>query len=193
MFQGLSLSTMLFDTTFNTSFDCIEVLKQEYGYTFPCVDLTKLVTGYADDIALFTETAVANQFIIVDVECWLNWTQTMKAKPRKCCATAMTNGKPCDPKLTINGLAVAWIKDNLFKFLGKQLLANVSDTAARKKVEKTVLDGVTKIDALPLTGVQKMWIFEAVVMSHLSWDFMVHDTWCMRDVQPHCYYVQVTT
>ena len=69
-----------------------------------------------------------------------------------------------------------WIKDKPFKFLGKQTLANASDTAARKKMEQTINDGVAKIDALPLTGVQKMWIFDAVLMSKLSWDFMVHDT-----------------
>ena len=69
VFQGCTLSTMLFDTTFNTLFDSIEVFKEEYGYTFSSVDLIKLVTGYADDIALVTETAVANQFIIAHVEC----------------------------------------------------------------------------------------------------------------------------
>ena len=88
----------------------------------------------------------------------------------------MTRGKPCDPQLSINGLPMAWIKDKPFKFLGKQTLANASDTAARKKMEQTINDGVAKIDALPLTGVQKMWIFDAVLMSKLSWDFMVHDT-----------------
>ena len=69
-----------------------------------------------------------------------------------------------------------WIKDKPFKFLGKQTLANASDTAARKKMEQTINDGVAKIDALPLTGVQKMWIFDAVLMSKPSWDFMVHNT-----------------
>ena len=98
--------------------------RKEYTY--------KLATRHhADDIGLFTETAVANQFIIAHVECWLNWTKTMKAKPRKCCATAMTNGKPCDPKLSIDGLPMAWIKDKPFKFLGRQQMVNTSDAAAR--------------------------------------------------------------
>ena len=32
-----------------------------------------------------------------------------------------------------------------------------------------------KIDTLPLLGVHKIWIFDAVLMSKISWDFMIHD------------------
>ena len=156
---------MLFGTAFNTLFDSIEGLRDKYGYTFSSIDLTKLVTGYADDIGLITETAVANQLIIAHIECWLNWTKTMKAKPRKCWATAMTNGKPCDPKLSIDGAPMACTKEKPFKFLGRQQMASTSDAAACKRVGRMVTDGVAKIDALALTGVQKMWIFEAVLMS----------------------------
>ena len=34
---------------------------------------------------------------------------------------------------------------------------------------------VTKIDEAPLTGSQKMWIFDKVLMSKISWDFLIHD------------------
>ena len=34
---------------------------------------------------------------------------------------------------------------------------------------------VTKIDETPLTGSQKMWIFDKVLMSKISWDFLIHD------------------
>ncbi len=32
-----------------------------------------------------------------------------------------------------------------------------------------------KIDEAPLTGSQKMWIFDKVLMSKISWDFLIHD------------------
>ena len=38
-FQGCTLSTMLFDTTFNTVFDCIQDLREECGYKFTEVDI----------------------------------------------------------------------------------------------------------------------------------------------------------
>ena len=34
---------------------------------------------------------------------------------------------------------------------------------------------VAKIDEAPLTGSQKMWIFDKVLMSKISWDFLIHD------------------
>ena len=34
---------------------------------------------------------------------------------------------------------------------------------------------VTKIDEARLTGSQKMWTFDKVLMSKISWDFLIHD------------------
>ena len=121
VFQGCTLSTMLFDMAFNTIFDCILDMKEECGYKFTevtieddwsrtekpyqkttpgkTVKLTKkekeaidmkrktlkvgkIVTGYADDVAAITEWPSQNQKVINAMERWLNWSETMKAKPR---------------------------------------------------------------------------------------------------------------
>ena len=34
---------------------------------------------------------------------------------------------------------------------------------------------VQKLDKLLLTGSQKMWIFDTVLMSRISWDLLIHD------------------
>ena len=59
--------------------------------------------------------------------------------------------------------------------MGKQIINTGGDSAARKKVEKAVHDAVDKIDAQLLTGSQKMWIFDVVLMSQISWDLLIHD------------------
>ena len=68
----------------------------------------------------------------------------------------MANGRPVDPKLTINGSQIGFIDKETFKFLGKLLSADVSDTAAREKVFKVVEASMVKFDSLPLTSSQKI-------------------------------------
>ena len=68
-----------------------------------------------------------------------------------------------------------YIGSNPFKFLGRQLRSSVSEDAAKAKVLKAVEDCTRKIDVLPLLGAHKIWIFDAVLMSMISWDLMIHD------------------
>ena len=70
-FQGCTLSTMLFDTAFNTVFDSIIGFTEEVGYKFLAADVTLLVSGYADDIGIFTEWNHQNQFILDKIDEWL--------------------------------------------------------------------------------------------------------------------------
>ena len=120
----------------------------------------KIVTGYADDVAAITEWPSQNQKVINAMEEWLDWSETMKAKPRKCLATAMEGGKGKDPHLTIGGASMKWIADKPFKFLGKQICTDGSDKAARKLLLQKFEKYVAKIDEAPLTGSQKIWIFD---------------------------------
>ena len=99
----------------------------------------------------------------------------MAAKVRKCLATAMEEGQGKDPLLTIAGTFMKWIANSPFKFLGKQVCTDGSDEAARKLLMQKFEEYVAKIDEAPLTGSQKMWIFDKVLMSKISWDFLIHD------------------
>ena len=51
----------------------------------------------------------------------------------------------------------------------------MSEDAAKAKVLKAVEDCTSKIDVLPLLGAHKIWIFDAVLMSMISWDLMIQD------------------
>ena len=137
--------------------------------------MKKIVTGYADDVAAMAEWSSQNQKVINAMEKWLEWSETMAAKPRKCLATAMEEGQGKDALLTIAGTFMKWIANSPFKFLGKQVCTDGSDKAARKLLIQKFEVYVTKIDETPLTGSQKMWIFDKVLMSKISWDFLIHD------------------
>ena len=175
VFQGCTLSTMLFDTAFNTMFDSIIGYEEDMGYQFTSADVTLLVSGYADDIGIFTEWNHQNQFILDKVDEWLKWSGSMAAKPRKCRSTAMHHGRPFDPGLKIAGQAMLYIGSKPFKFLGRQLRSCTSEDAAKAKLLKAVEECTRKIDVLPLLGAHKIWIFDAVLMSMISWDLMIHD------------------
>ena len=90
VFQGCTLSTMLFDTAFNTVFQRVSRLLQSHGYKYSDAEVIKVVLGYADDIANVTHLRGHNQEVIQVIEEWLEWSQTMKAKPRKCKAAGET-------------------------------------------------------------------------------------------------------
>ena len=87
----------------------------------------------------------------------------------------MIGGKLLDLKLMIGGSLMGYIDKAAFTFLGKQITANVSDKAARDKVQEELESAVEKIDKLLLTGSQKMWIFDNVLMSQVSQDLLIHD------------------
>ena len=119
VFQGCTLSTMLFNTAFNSVFDRISALNEEYGYKFSPDEkgtLIKLITGYADDIGIITEWNSQNQRVLDLIQEWLEWTESMTAKPKKCLATSLAEGRPIDPELTINGHFIARIANAPFKF-----------------------------------------------------------------------------
>ena len=115
-----------------------------------------------------TSLASHNQTVVNVIQEWLEWSQTMKAKPNKCKSTAMSGGKPMDPKLTIGGSLMGYTHKIALKFLGKQIAANVSAKAPRNKVQEELGSAVEKIHKLLLTGSQKMWIFDTVLMSRVS-------------------------
>ena len=57
--------------------------------------------------------------------------KTHESKAKQCKATSLNAGKPQDPKLSIVGQLMQWIEKDTVKVLGKQLLANASDSVAR--------------------------------------------------------------
>ena len=165
-----------------------------------------LTTGYADDLgigtgATQTGSAVANnQRVTNSLNVWLKWSRTMKAKPKKCICMGLEKGKPVDPGLTIKAgdqshpmariSDVAYdgkSKDPWFKFLGRYLIEELSEKKAKALLVEIVSKAGVLIEAKPLKGAQKVWIWDSFVMAKISWLLLIHDippTFVETELQP---------
>ena len=102
-----------------------------------------LVRGYADNIGLLTGTRCGrdayrdDEWVLKRLQAW--WTQSMKAKPKKCISSGLTHGEPFDPKLKVRFSGGEWypkfMGDNHFKFLSKGLVKDISDSYANLLVK----------------------------------------------------------
>ena len=190
VFQGCTVSTILFNVAFNTVFDHLAVLEGSCAYQFRNQTEKKrllrvFLTGYADDLGLVTgrhgdENAFANnELVLRKLQEWLDWTTSMKAKPKKCIATGLSNGIPIDPQLRVWESEGKWypkyLSEESFKFLGKGLLADLSSRVAKENIQHQFIEYAKLIDSTLLTGVEKMWIWNNFAMDKVAWSFLIHD------------------
>lgn len=195
VFQGCTVSTVLFNAGFNTSFQHLGTLETNCGYQFrherEGKTLRLLQTGYADDLALVTGTrggvnAFENNDIVLNrLQDWLVWiraggTKGLAAKPKKCIAAGFRSGEVVDPELKVWESEGKYYPRCLkpgeaFKFLGKGLMANLSNSWHKEGLKKKFEDYSTLIDGTLLTGIQKAWIWEHFAMAKFAWDFLISD------------------
>ena len=83
LFQGCVLSTILFDCVFQLLLDFLEPL-ENVGYVVKLAGVRRLTRAYADDLSLTSVDTASNQAGLNRTVHWLEWTVTMRAKPRKC-------------------------------------------------------------------------------------------------------------
>jgi hypothetical protein len=202
VFQGCTVSTILFNAAFNTVFEHLSVIEDDCAYQFrnqkPGKPILQVfVTGYADDLGIVTgrhgENGAFhnNEKALKRLQEWLAWTRSMKAKPKKCIASGLLNGKPVDPELKVWESQGTWypkfLEDEVFKFLGKGLVADASSTQSKEMILATFEKYAKLIDGTFLTGVEKMWIWEHFAMTKMSWSFLIHDfppSFVEKELQP---------
>jgi len=183
VFQGCTLSTILFDIVFNLLFEFLKSCPvapfalKEFG-----ISVRELL--YADDITFVTGgnyPARDNQRLITHACDWLAWSGTMKFKPPKCrCLALHFAHKPhryvqYDPQLQIDDHMLVPLGDEPFKMLGRKLYADLSEVYLQKTVEADLGKWMAAIDATPLAGAKKAWLYEHCVLARLTWPFIVYD------------------
>ena len=158
--------------------------------------------AYTDDLALTTRTKKDNQLVLDRTDMWLEWTKTMKAKPKKCVSTAFRQFKPgmkpkdgCipltdhvfspyDPCLTIYGKPIRHIIDTNcddefkkihFKFLGRWVSVYANELDVQTHVKNIFVNLMKIVDDDLTNGLMKLWIYQFGVLSNLAWPFLVHD------------------
>ena len=114
----------------------------------------------------------------------------MKAKPSKCKHLAMKLFGPrpgkykphtdasysaFDAKLSINDQAIEFIGDHLFKFLGRKISSDLSESEQIRGVTASFKEYLDAVDNQPINGFMKLWLYQNYVLAFLAWPFTVYD------------------
>ena len=165
--------------------------------------ITAFSKAYADDLCLVTAKVKGQQLALDKTNEWLNWTQTMAAKPKKCVSLAFRQfrkGAPSkqgfvavqdtvysayDPKLTITGQPVNFIlqhkegvsdfKNSHFKFLGRWIHGLLDEEAVKQKFKSQFFEDLETVGNAPINGFMKIWIYQHFVLGMASWALFIHD------------------
>ena len=65
--------------------------------------------------------------------------------------------------------------DDHFKFLGKGLVKDMSDSYAKMLVKQKFNSYTALMNGTLLSGIEKLWLWDNVAMIQVSWDFFIHD------------------
>ena len=180
VFQGCTLSTILFDIVFNLLYEFLKTCDvQPFVLKELTVTLRELL--YADDLTFVTGGHYAardNQRLIDRAGTWLGWTGTMRFKPAKCRSLALHyrgTYQPYDPRLKVGDHYLEPIGEENFKMLGRKIYASLSERAVQDSVMEDVRTWLRKIDGCHLGGAKKAWLYEHSVLAQLTWPFTVYD------------------
>jgi hypothetical protein len=204
LFQGCVLSTILFDCVFQLLLDMLAPINHT-GYSFKKSEVTLLHRAYADDLALSTSNPVSMQKACDTTDVFLEWSQTMKAKPTKCVTVGFrqfdkrtdsgkytrvgnTRYAPYNPNVRISGKEMLFLLDltkpddvtmtllrDHFKFLGRWIGISLDEKKVKIFVKSCFLKDVALVEKSKVNGLMKLWLYQFYILSHLSWPFLVHD------------------
>ena len=106
-----------------------------------------------------------NEKVLQRLQEWSEWSKAggakgLVVKPKKCIAAGFRNGEPVDPKLKVWESEGVYYPQCLepgeaFKFLGKSLLAALSNNWHKEAMEGKFNEYAKLIDGTLLTGIQK--------------------------------------
>lgn len=200
-FQGCVISAILFDCVFNLLLDFLAPM-ESLGYQFKIARVVTMDQAYADDLTITTTKPKDSQMVLDKTDTWLEWTDTMKAKPSKCVSLAYRQFKPgstsskgyipltdtiyapYDPRLTIRGEPVKFIFDHTqkdyfksthFKFLGRWISGYINEQNVQEFIKKKFLDLMSTVDKCMVSGINKLWIYQFGVLGRLAWAFLIQD------------------
>ena len=197
LFQGCVLSTILFDCVFNLLLDFLAPLESEHAVKVED-GITTFLKAYADDLTLATDTPKGHQIVLNKANTWLDWTKTMRAKPKKCVCMAFrqfrdqappskyskvsdTIYSAYDPQLTIAGQRMRFILENTsfkgshFKFLGRWIHPKLSETATKTHFLNKFQELMGIVENTPIDGFMKLWIYQHFLLGMLSWPLLIQD------------------
>ena len=201
LFQGCVLSTILFDCVFQLLLDFLKP-HESAGYKFKHAEVQRMSRAYADDLAFSAQTPAALQTAVHTTDKFLEWTVTMKAKPRKCIAVGFrqfdhrtdsgqytkhhsTKWSAFDPIVYIADKKMRFIVDptmpsdellyDHFKFLGRWASVDLTDHKVRTHIMNKFVEDVKLVQRSKFNGLMKLWIYQHYLLARLSWPFLIND------------------
>ena len=195
--QGCTIAPTLFTIVFQL---CVTYVEDNgfdpYAFSHDNFDVTSqfgfvqlLQQAYADAHTLITRSIEGAQRSLDLVSLWLEWTSCMRAKPRKCKSLGLSRTNVSfrdadadektfsafNPHLTISGCAIVFLANDPFKCLGRVLFSDLSDSNQRSLLLQQITNDMTKVDAIPLKGIAKTWIYNNYVMAFITWPFIIYE------------------
>jgi hypothetical protein len=195
--QGCTAAAMIFIIAFQLLLDIHEWLMKDVksGYTIPDTTIHLSKPSYADDVALIERNPVRLQQSCNAFQQALDWSKTMKLKPTKCFSFAYKQFRKgtkkrrfepyenktysaFDPKIKVNGedsQFMAKLDKHMFKHLGRLFQLSQKDNWIRDKVAGKLEAWLEVVNKCMLTGSQKVWITNNLVISKVLWEMMIQN------------------
>uniref|UniRef100_A0A1B6G7S5 Reverse transcriptase domain-containing protein n=2 Tax=Cuerna arida TaxID=1464854 RepID=A0A1B6G7S5_9HEMI len=178
LFQGCCLSPVLFKLVFSLLERKLLSSKAK-GYKFKSNKETPPVLTFVDDTTLVSSKVKVVKNLLHQMENFCLWTNCLQMKPAKCYTLALarikSKFKEYDPCLTVHGEKVQIVQEGApFKFLGRHLDFKGRD-AGVDSWKALFLSFLIKVENLHIMGPKKAWIYQHVLLSHLTWAFLLYD------------------
>ena len=151
--------------------------------------ISVLQQAFVDDHTLVNASPKGAQYNLDKLQFVLDWTKCLVLKPPKCRSLSMGDtrwklgeekGKsygPFDPKLKLKGEIIKCLGSEgaeFFKFLGRCIWPDLNTKHAFKMVEDQFVNDMEKVNSTKLKGAAKVWIYQFMVLSRLTWPFLVY-------------------
>ena len=141
-----------------------------------------LQQAFVDDHKLLNCATTGAQFNL-DLLCTiLDWTKCFRLKPSGCYCFALGDRRAhggssygvFDPLLKIGNEIVNFLGDDLHKLLGRLISSDASDKGAYAATVEFFTSALDTVDAAPLSGPSKAWIYQFYILAVLSWPFLIY-------------------
>ena len=194
---GCTAAPAVFNISFQLLLDAHDhLMRAHQGYSMTGIPVSFTRSAYADDVQLISTTAKVAQVSTNAFRLACNWSGLV-LKISKCCTAAwrqFPKKKPLDrlgfiplqdrvysfynPLITIGDQAVPCIIDDpvpLFKYLGRKVQFDFRLDKLEGQFTAELVDWLRKVDCSLLTGIQKCWIANHMIIAKLLWSLMIHD------------------
>ena len=186
IFMGCVISVIIFVLCMNLSDEYLKVKVPraiQYLKDNTPVPVLKL---FMDDSCLTASRVVDMQEVLKVVSEFMDWSR-FKLKSSKSRALVYDKGKVVEWlvgdsieedelfKLTLSGEVIPNVCEKPIKFLGRWIRADATDSEVTEQAKKDLDQFLKRLDESNLTGLQKCWGYQYMVLPKMKWILAIYD------------------